>query len=383
MHGPVLQNEYWSDMRIYLNISAAIESGIWKESHFFQSIGYPWIISMIRKFSGHYGEILTVFQTMASSLTLAFFYLMVRDGLGRKVALISLFIGALHVPWIFFITFALPEVLFTFLLSICGYLSVKIVHSKKHPLLFSLLWGTAFILAFWLKGTHALWGPLFLSGLLLLKRKASIVPIILISTVVGGGLLAHGYLTHNLFGKIQFGPSTGGLNFVEGKCPSKVNMDSEGFHWQSPLYYQLEKNALKKWNKPFTHSGYFYKQGLKCIQNNPLVLLQSLESIPFLFYGNTIWPFNRKPLSDLSRLYELFFTIFVIVGLVAFLFMSLSFQNLQNVVIWVFPVLAIFLCVYIFKSEMRYRIPYDLWFIPIAVKGWLDFAALRKVRIRP
>ena len=37
---------------------------------------------------------------------------------------------------------------------------------------------------------------------------------------------------------------------------------------------------------------------------------------------------------------------------------------------WLIPILAIFVCVYIFKSEMRYRVPYDIWFIPVGVKGW-------------
>ncbi len=379
MNGPVLENEFWSDMRIYLKISAAIESGIWKETHFFQSIGYPWLISIIRSEWVHYGKILTYLQAVASSVTLIFFYLMVREGLGKKIALVSLLIGSLHLPWIFFINFALPEVLFTFLLSVCGYLSVTIILARRVSLFHCFIWGVAFILAFWLKGTHALWGPLFLAGILVLKKKAAITPILMISAVVGCGLLAHAYLTYSLFEKVQIGPSTGGLNFVEGKCPSKVNTDSEGYHWQSPLYYQLGKNRLKKWDRPFTHSGYFYKEGLKCIQNNPLVLIQSLESIPFLFYGNTIWPFNRKSFSDLSRLYELLFTIFVVVGLVTFLLRSTVHQNMQSIVIWLFPVLAIFLCVYIFKSEMRYRVPYDLWFIPIAVKGWIDFAAVRKI----
>lgn len=366
-------------MRIYLKISEAIESGIWKETHFFQSIGYPWLIGLIKDFFVHYGDVLTILQATASSLTLFFFYFMVRDGLGREIALISLLIGSFHLPWIFFINFALPEVLFTFLLSICGFLSVKIASSKKVASFHCVLWGSAFMLAFWLKGTHALWGPLFLLGLLLLKKKASFIPILIISAVVGSGLAAHAFLTYSLFGKVQIGPTTGGLNFVEGKCPSKVNTDSAGYHWQSPLYYQLGKNELKKWNKPFTDSGYFFVQGIKCITKNPYVLVQSLESIPFLFYGNTIWPFNRLPFADLSRLYELFFTTFVIVGLVVFVFTRLRIRNSQELVVWLLPVLSIFLCVYIFKSEMRYRIPFDLWFIPIAVKGWLELVALRKL----
>jgi len=45
--------------------------------------------------------------------------------------------------------------------------------------------------------------------------------------------------------------------------------------------------------------------------------------------------------------------------------------TLEEFIVWVIPMMAIFLCVYIFKSEIRYRVPYDIWFIPAATYGWL------------
>ena len=37
---------------------------------------------------------------------------------------------------------------------------------------------------------------------------------------------------------------------------------------------------------------------------------------------------------------------------------------------WGLPILSLFLCVYVFKSEIRFRVPFDVFLIPVAVKGW-------------
>jgi hypothetical protein len=262
--------------------------------------------------------------------------------------------------------------LFIFLLSLSAWFAWKIAKDDEPKIKYGLLWGVSFICAFWLKGTHAFWGPLFLLALLVTKRKKAIPVIAAICLIVSTGLIAHGILTYKTIGKVQLSASTGGLNFVEGKCPDKVNVDSEGYQWQSPLYYQLHLNSMKVWRKPFTESGYFFRKGLRCIQKDPLVLLSSLESIPYLFVGNTMWPFNQLPQARFARLYELFFAIFVICGL-AFYSVAALKKGISNTefTTWVIPVLSLFLCVYIFKSEMRYRVPYDIWLIPLGVKGWL------------
>lgn len=369
--GPVMSEEIWSDMKMYIDISNDISNGVWKVTHFFQSVGYPFLISTLRSHFTNLVVVLSSIQACASMVILFFMYLLTLESFGKKIAQICLFFGAVHLPWILYGNFALPEIFFTMLLSICAWLTLRIVKGSSTPYLDPLLWGMCFIMAFWLKGTHAFWGPLFLISLFVVKKKSSIRPVILIGMMVTLGLSLHGYLTYTKIGKIQLSASTGGLNFVEGKCPDKRNSDSAGFTWQSPLYYQMELHSSKKWNRPFTESGYFFRKGLRCIAKDPYVLIQSLESIPFLFYGNQMWPFNRKSFAKYVRLYELFFTIFAITGLCVYFATFRKRQGtFQEFVIWVVPIIAIFLCVYVFKSEIRYRIPYDIWFIPVATIGW-------------
>lgn len=372
LKGPVLSSEIFSDMKMYINISNDIGNDVWKTTHFFQSIGYPLIISFIRKLTSHTAVVITSLQALASLVVVACMYQLTKESIGKKTAQFSLFIGAVHLPWILYGNFALPETFFTMFLSLCALLSLKIVRQEGRVVLYSRLWGLFFIAAFWLKGTHALWGPLFLLSLLVLHRFRSIKSVFAIGVVVAIGLTMHGLFSYSKIGKFQLSSSTSGLNFIEGKCPEKRNIDSLGYSWQSPLYYQMEMHKAKTWDRPFTESGYFFKEGVKCIARDPFVLVQSFESIPFLFYGNQMWPFNRKAFARYVRLYELIFTVFLVTGLCVFL---ATFRrrngSAEEFIVWVIPVIAIFLCVYIFKSEIRYRVPYDIWFIPIAVYGWL------------
>lgn len=373
LNGPNLEDQSWSDMKAYLRIAELIENGVWKETHFFQSVGYPLILYTKKKVFSNLGQAMSFLQAFFSTLTLVFLYRTVAEGFSQRIALITLLVGAFHVPWILYGNFALPETIFTFLLSLTSYSSLKIVKSFRNALFWSFLWGLSFILAFWLKGTHALWGPLFLLSLLYFKGRDSLKSILVIGSIVSVGLGVHWGLSYAKTGKGQFTASTGGLNFIEGKCPEKKNIDSSGYFWMSPLYFQLDLHKAKKWDRPFTDSGYYMKQGIECIKEDPVVLLLSLESIPYLFFGNTLWPFNSTPYSRYMRFYELLFSLFLIVGMTSYFLDLLRRRNPEEFLIWGIPVLSLFLCVYIFKSEMRYRIPFDVFFIPLAVKGWFFF----------
>jgi hypothetical protein len=113
------------------------------------------------------------------------------------------------------------------------------------------------------------------------------------------------------------------------------------------------------------------KEGLKCIQRNPFVMIQSFEGIFFLFFGNTLWPANQTKMASEMRLYELYFGCFCIIGLMVFMrFFKYSSNKKEEILVWLLPVFSVMLCVYIFKSEIRFRIPFDIWIIPLAVKGW-------------
>lgn len=114
------------------------------------------------------------------------------------------------------------------------------------------------------------------------------------------------------------------------------------------------------------------REGFRCIQNDPLVLVQSLEHIPLLFIGNFTWPATTLSVAPFIRAYELFFSIFLLTGLLVWLrsCWPVRAAEYEQLLIWLTPILALFVCVYVFKSEIRFRVPFDVYFIPVAVQGW-------------
>ena len=368
-----LQNEVWSDMAGYVNIANNILAGRWEPFSFFQSIGYPMLIAGLKSVMNNWGLTLSLLQALFSTFSVWIMYRLATWSFGEKIGLWALAIGALHFPWIGFTGYAMPELSFAFFIMLTSFFSYKIVTSDEKAPWFAIGWGLSFTIALWLKGTHVFWGPIFLLGLLFYKKKKAILPAIIISCIVGSGILLHGVLTYKTIGKFQLSASAGGLNFVEGKCPTKDNKDSVGYSWQSPLYYQLRMDNSKKWDRPFTDSSYYMEEGLKCIVNDPFTLIQSLESIPLLFYGNTVWPFNQKPQFEKIRLLELLYVIFFVVGIAMYIrHLILDGVTMVEVMVWILPVLSLFLCVYIFKSEVRFRIPFDGLIIPLALRGWAE-----------
>jgi hypothetical protein len=363
----------WSDMANYIKMASDIQNNNWSEGLFFQPIGFPLILVFIERVFGGWSFPLGMIQALVSTFTLFFMWKASFETWGEKVAKYALILGIFHVSWIIMNGFALAETFFAFFLSLLLFLGQRIFQNSAQQVSTSILWGLAFLAAFWMKGSHVFMGPLFLMAILFYFRKQSLLKTIVpISVVVGLGLFAHGTFTQKKTGKFLISSSAGGLNFVEGKCPDKRNIDSRGIHWLSPLYYHLHLKSEKKWDVPFTDSSYFMKAGLECIEKNPAVLLTSLEGIPYLFFGNYMFPGTDMAERNLIRYYELLFTLFLVPGLLIYLIINWGKLSAEEIITWCVPVIALFTCVYIFKSEIRFRIPFDIFFIPMAVRGWLQ-----------
>lgn len=364
-----IASSIYSDMSNYVQVADLIRNGEWRVSHFFQPIGFPYLILVLKNLSSNWMTLLEWIHLVTSTLSLWFLWQTAKEAFGEKLGLISLAIASVHLPWLAFTGLALAENLFIFFLALLAWLTLRLVREGKAK--YAVLWSIIFFTAFLAKGTHVFYGPLFVLSYFYFYRKKAVKNLLIICLIMSAGLLGHGLFTKNKIGHFQISASAGGLNFVEGKCPLKNNADSAGYSWLSPLYHQLGLNQLKRWDRPFTDSGYFMHQGMNCIMRDPFVLVQSLEGIPFLFFGNTLWPANQSKIANQMRLYELFFSCFSLIGLVVFFrFLKSSKNRQEEILVWVLPILSIMLCVYIFKSEIRFRIPFDVWIIPVAVKGW-------------
>ena len=372
-----IQDSLYSDMGNYVLVADSLGSGPWKPSQFFQPIGFPSIVYVLKRLFSDWGTALGLCQAVLSTATAAIVWRCAEKSFGPKIGWLALLVAAFHVHWVMLSTVALPETTFTFLLAVLLWLTLEVLERQSPA--WSAAWGIAFFAAFIVKGSHGFFGPIFLLAVLIWKRwsRAVIVRVVLpISVAVGTGLLLHGALTYQTIGKFEMISTEGGLNFVEGKCPSKRNFDSTGYFTYSPLYTQLGMDAGKQWDRPFTDSAYFVNEGLRCIRRNPLVLVTSVESVPFLFVGNFLWPTTQYPTAPYTRVYDLIFGLFLVVGLVvAYRGMwPLTGQAWPTFIAWATPFLGLCLCVYVFKSEIRFRVPFDVWLIPVAVSGWVALA---------
>lgn len=360
---------FHSDMQIYGNIADSILRGEWKVSHFFQPVGFPLIVAGIKLLTEKWTYWLAVLQAITGTLTILFMSRAVKILWGKSGEIATLIAGLIHVPWILYTGYAMPETIYTFLISILLWSSVGLL-KKEQKYFYSFIWGLTFIIAFYIKGQHAFLLPLFLAGIYFLNQK-NIGYALVISAIVVTGMVAHWNWSYAKTGVGKISADAGGLNFVEGKCPSKKNTDPEtNITWWSPLYHSLHMSEHKRWDQPFSNSSYYMKEGMKCIAKNPWVMVQSLESVPFLFFGNSLWPTNWQPFGEKVRLYEVLFVFFAIPGLLIFFLWAALHKKLGEIIIWGLPVLSLFLCVYVFKSEIRYRIPFDVFIIPMALKGW-------------
>ena len=181
--------------------------------------------------------------------------------------------------------------------------------------------------------------------------------------------LGYGVLSQKRFGFFSMSSTNGGLSLIEGKCPAKFNIDSTGAGWFSPLFVQIGENEKKVWPRPFYDQNYFLSEGLKCIQARPVVMLESVRYVYYLFLGNLSWPSNVTKYKRLNQEYEMFFVPLILPGFLLFILVWLN-NPLQP---WSPPflmMLSLFLNSWLFKSEFRYRVPFDVVLIPLIVVGW-------------
>lgn len=363
----------FSDMKNYETIANAILNGQWNSYHFFQPIGFSLIVAFLKKTFSHWGLWLGCIHAFVSTLTVWIMWDVTRKQFGNRIALITLLVGTFHIPWITLTGFNLSETIFTFMNSALLWWSWKIYGEEKKKTSFVIIWSVIFMLGFYLKGTNVFLIPLTYLIWLIFRKKEGLLKLIIPSgLIILAGLLLHGMFAFQMTGKFQLSGSAGGLNLVEGKCHYKWNEDSNGISWYSPIYFQRDRVALKKWPEPFTNSSFYMQQGAKCILDYPATLLMSLESIPLLFVGNTQWPINQLPYNSWIRLYELVMSFFFIPGLLIGFIRLVQTKNEKILMIWIAPICSLILTVYIFKSEIRFRIPFDIWIIPVAVTGWMS-----------
>lgn len=366
----------FSDMGGYFSRAEEISQGFFNSQQLFQPVGFTLWSLWLRKLGGF--ELLNWSQVFLSWGTVLLIYLIVRNRFGKLPALIALTIAAVHIPLAGFATFHMAETAYAFLITLFLWFLLK-TFQREHSLQYLFL-GLLLAIAFYFKGNHTFFIPLFAGWIFYRERHKMMIAMRKVLFLGLGGalvLIPHLVWTAQHYGRPHVGPTAGALNFVEGKCPSKDNADSTGARWMSPLFNFTNERTFKQWDRPFTDQAYFWKEGLKCVQQNPGVLLTSFRYIYYLAWGNELWPLISTPIRDWYKPWtHFFYYAFLPLSLLGFLIHMKERESFAQVCLLL--LLSLFFTVWFFKSENRFRVPFDALFISWAAVG----AAWLRQRIR-
>jgi hypothetical protein len=322
--------------------------------------GYHFLVALSLSFFKNL-EAIKLMQLVASVLTCFVVAEASKHLFGKRGYKPMFAIMAVHIPLIFIAGILMEECLFALTMAWLFLLLLK----KSSYLKMGLVFG----LAFCLKGTHVFFPPLAALWQLALRnckvdkifRNWAIFALGLF--VVLGLQLA---LTKKIYGTAKF-PSAGAVNFIEGKCEGDSQTDRNGSYRYSPLYSQIGRNRVRSWPFTFQESDQVWLAGWNCIKQNPYVLISSISSIYYLFHGNFHWPFSHTRFSELNAWYGMLFSFFVFPGILLGL---LRLAKCPKRLFAFLPALSLFICVWFFKSEVRFRVPFDTIFIPLSALGW-------------
>lgn len=410
----------FSDMAGYFQRGIQMLRGSFNLGQTFQPIGYT-IYGLALRLLGDW-ELHKWASIFVSMGTVLLGYLLVLKHFGKIAALLTLLFLSLDVPQIGFTARYMAESPYSFLIMLTLWGISRALESAKLRDYF--LVGVLVMVSFYFKGNHAFFVPAF-SLWLLYRERAQIRSAFRKVAMMALGCLVimtpHLAFTKWAYNQWQWGPTAGALNFVEGKCPSKNNTDSAGAGWMSPLFVTLKETTAKKWDRPFTDQAYFWKAGANCAKENPWVMVESLRYINYLFYGNSTWPVAG---SDIDFLYKFWAPIFEWILLPLALIGALAFSRRRNSFAQNFDprlglrnqhqrnssphqsnsisddeqssaersnsfnevcallILTIFFTVYIFKSENRFRVPFDGIFLMWSSLGVIYCGGLVRSTLR-
>lgn len=355
----------FSDMAAYLQRGWEMENGTYHVSQLFQPPGLTILSSWMRNLGGW--QLYNWSQVLLSWGTVLLIYQIARENLSRNIGVIAFLLATFHMPLISIATLHYAENSYAFLITLSLLFLMRSL--KKPSVKIFAITGVLFSLSFYFKGNHAFFMPLFCLWYLY-QNKTTLKPALknIFSLTMGFFFVCsiHAVWSGKNYGKPSIGPTAGALNFVEGKCPSKDNMDSTGARWLSPMFIATGELTFKQWPRPFTDQAFFWKEGIKCIQENPMVLLESFRYVYFLFGGNTLWPVMDSPISKHFQIWNYFYGPFLVFAMLGIM-LSRSrkvWSELSSLL-----VLSLFLTVWFFKSEYRFRVPFDGIFILWASMG--------------
>jgi len=294
--------------------------------------------------------------------------------LGRGPAIAVLAIAAFHFPFLALSGTYLAETIFTAWLALLFFLLArwKFPWNPREALAIGVVAAAGTL---W-KGTNQLFVPILavwslgwrVTGARAREARAASGWVFLLTGYVAV-LLSQGLYFRAFHGEFLPVAAGGAYNFTLGKCPGSKIVAKDGANFRSPRAYYTGEGGVQAYDAFLHDQRFFWRRGLDCVRARPSLIITSLREVGYLFAGNLLWPANVTRFERASRIYQRAFALFLIPGAVLGL-AALARKPFSPRAAPFVLVPSICASAYLFLGELRFRIPFDVAFIPLAVLGW-------------
>lgn len=294
--------------------------------------------------------------------------------IGRKGALTTLVLCVFHFPFIALGGYYLAETVFTAILAVLFLLMSKTAFPWPSRLA-TAIGATAGLGLVW-KGTNVFFLPILALWSIGWYARASADSacrawrcwcylLLGFFIVIGSQTL---YFFH-FYGVPLPLAAGGGYNFAMTKCPGALIVSKDGMEFKSPTTHYTGEGGVQVWDVNFYEQSKMWKGGLECVRQNPWVVVSSVRQVSYLFRGNELWPVNAGRFEDFSARYRRRFGWIVYPG-IAWALLAFAREPFAPRTTPFLLGLSVCAAAWLFMGEMRFRIPFDVVFIPMSVLGW-------------
>jgi len=382
-----------SDMYFYTALArrlhdTAVPLGPWDVTH---PLGYPAFIAFLTSGGGSLARVAAV-QLVISCLLPIAVGLLGAAAFGRRTGYLALAVASLYFPFVEYGALFLSEIHFTFWLSLAfaGFLGAIGARRRPVSLGLSLAGGFALSLAISMKnvGLLAAIGFFTVDGVAALLRRAAqsdwrarLRPWVLRVAMVAVGaapvmLTLTRICTTANQGHFCFAGNKPAADFLLGHYGLVATIDwsdgqGHGFTFGSPGSHLRHYDEVKKVPFAITDNAANAAEAWRWIGAHPWeAIVLSLDHIYDTFLGTAMWPSYGHPSWPLAHFYQYVFVVLLLLPTLYACFLAArggvrAFLTSRTALVLA-PVAALTLTVAIATGEVRYRIPFDIFFIAVA-----------------
>ena len=194
-------------------------------------------------------------------------------------------------------------------------------------------------------------------------------------------------------GDLCFVSTNGALNFFIGHYPdlryTKFTDEANGLYHEfgSPSAAQREKQTVLSLDVGPYDTKALYKIAWQQVMLSPTSALKlSFEHVIDIFGGTRQWPSEHTAWRSINDLYRYLYLPLVLFPVIIYIlansrnYLNSSKKNKKEFLL-IIPIISIIACVFIGTGEARYRVPYDGYFILLALAAWSQLYNLLRMKI--